>query len=207
MYIPKTDQITDIATLHRFIKDHSFATIVSVVEGRIFGTRVPMLLDPSRGQTGTLTGHLARANPQWRSFDGRTEAMIAFDGPHAYISPNWYATAPAVPTWNHATVHAYGRPRVIEDKGQLESAVDRLVAAYEAHMPNPWPAAGQLSAEFKAKLLPAIVGFEMEIERVDGKFKFGTNRPKEDQLSMVRHLEKNSSAIARDLAEMIKSRL
>lgn len=207
MYIPKTDQITDIATLRRFIDDHSFATIVSIVEGRICGTRVPMLLDPSRGQTGTLIGHLARANPQWRSFDGRAEAMVAFDGPHAYISPNWYVTAPAVPTWNHATVHAYGRPRVIEDKARLESAVDRLVAAYESNMPNPWPAAGQLSAEFKARLLPAIVGFEMEIERVEGKFKFGANRPKEDQLSTVRHLEDSPSASARELAEMIKSRL
>jgi transcriptional regulator len=207
MYIPKTDQVTDIARLHRFIYDHSFATIISIVEACICGTRVPMLLDPLRGPTGTLIGHLARANPQWRSFDGRTEAMVAFDGPHAYISPNWYVTAPAVPTWNYATVHAYGRPRAIEDDAQLESIIDRLVAAHESGLPNPWPAPGQLPAEFKAKLIRAIVGFEMEIERIEGKFKFGGNRPKEDQLSMIYHLEESPSARARELATMFKSEL
>jgi hypothetical protein len=113
MYFPKSDQITDIATLNHFINDYSFATIISLAEGRIFGSRVPMLLDPSRGKTGTLIGHLARANPQWHSFDGRVEAMVVFDGPHTYISPNWYVTTPAVPTWNYATVHAYGRARAI----------------------------------------------------------------------------------------------
>jgi transcriptional regulator len=78
-----------------------------------------VLLHPSRGRTGTLIGHLARANPQWRSFDGRTEAMVAFDRPQAYISPNWYVTGPSVPTWNYATVHTYGSPRAIEDACRL----------------------------------------------------------------------------------------
>jgi transcriptional regulator len=205
MYIPKSDQVTDIPTLQRFISDHSFATIISLVEARICGTRLPVLLDPSRGRTGTLIGHLARANPQWRSFDGRTEAMAAFDGPHAYISPNWYVTAPSVPTWNYATVHAYGSPRAIEDPVQIESIVDGLIAAHESRMPNPWPAPGQLPAEFKARLIRAIVGFEMEIERIDGKFKFGANRPKEDQLSMIRHLEEGPLARSRELAAMIKA--
>lgn len=207
MYIPKPDQVTDIATVRRFISDYSFATIISLVEARICGSRVPLLLDPSRGEIGTLIGHLARANPQWHSFDGRTEAMVAFDGPHAYISPNWYVTAPSVPTWNYATVHAYGSPRAIEDPVQLESIVDRLVAAHESQMPNPWPAPGQLPAEFKAKLLRAIVGFEMEIERIEGKFKFGGNRPKDDQIWMIRHLEESHLAPAQELAAMIKSRL
>jgi transcriptional regulator len=128
-------------------------------------------------------------------------------GPHAYISPNWYVTAPAVPTWNYAAVHAYGRPRAIEDQARLESIVDRLVAAHESRMPNPWPAPGQLPAEFKAKLLGAIVGFEMEIERIEGKFKFGVHRAKDDQLSMIRYLEESPLASARELAAMIKGRL
>jgi transcriptional regulator len=207
MYIPKADQIRDIATLQRFIIDYSFATTISIVEDRMFGTRVPLLLDPSRGQSGTLIGHLARANPQWRSFDGRAEAMVVFDGPHAYISPNWYVTAPAVPTWNYATVHAYGRPRAIEDQRQLESIVDRLVMVHESSMPHPWPATGQMPKELKLELLGAIVGFEMEIERIEGKFKFGAHRPEQDQLSMIRYLEESHLALARELACMIKSRL
>jgi transcriptional regulator len=207
MYIPKTDQVTEVATLHRFMSDYSFATIISIVEGRICGTRVPMLLDPSRGLSGTLLGHVARANPQWRSFDGRAEAMVAFDGPHAYISPNWYVSALAVPTWNYATVHAHGRPRATEDPLQVESIVDRLIAVHESRMPKPWPAQGQLPPEFKAKLIGAIVGFEMEIERIEGKFKFGVNRPKEDQLSMLHYLEESTLAPARELAAMIKERL
>ena len=101
----------------------------------------------------------------------------------AYISPRWYATAPAVPTWNYATVHAYGIPRVIEDPQRVEAIVDRLVTIHEEAMPRPW-SAREVPAEFKANLLKAIVGFEMPIDRIEGKFKFGQNRPLEDRVAL-----------------------
>jgi len=189
------------------MRENSFATIISVADGHVSATRVPLILEPARGPHGTLLGHVARANPQWRSFDGATEAMAAFDGPHAYISPNWYVTAPAVPTWNYANVHAYGRPRVIEDAPRLAAIVDQLLSTYERDMPEPWPKPGQLPEDFKGKLLKAIVGFEMPIERIEGKFKFGKNRPLDDQLSMLRHLEESPLAGNRALAAMMKREL
>jgi transcriptional regulator len=207
MYMPNSDRVTDPAKLHQFMRENSFATIISVADGRIGATRVPLMLDPALGPNGTLIGHIARANPQWRSFDGDAEAMAAFDGPHAYISPNWYVTAPAVPTWNYATVHAYGRPRIIEDTARLAAIVDELVSIYERGMPEPWPEPGQLPEDFKHKLLGAIVGFEMRIERIEGKFKFGKNRPANDQMSMIQHLERSGFAAARGLAVMMKREL
>jgi transcriptional regulator len=207
MYIPNTDRVTDLAKLHRFMRENSFATIISVVEGHLFATRVPLILDPARGPNGTLLGHVARANPQWRSFNGQNEVMAAFDRPHAYISPNWYVTTPAVPTWNYATVHAYGLPRIIEDAPRLGAIVDQLISTYEHDMPNPWPTPGQLPEDLKAKLLKAIVGFEIPIERIEGKFKFGHNRPVEDQISMIRHLEESSAAGDLALAAIMKHEL
>jgi transcriptional regulator len=155
MYIPNTDRVTDQAKLHRFMRENSFATtIISVADAHICATRVPLILGPSLDPNGTLIAHVARANPQWRSFDGEAEAMVAFDGPHAYISPNWYVTAPAVPTWNYATVHAYGRPRIIEDAVRLAAIVDQLVSIYERGIP------GAL-----AKARPIARGFQVQTAR------------------------------------------
>jgi transcriptional regulator len=189
MYVPKVFEVTDRDTLHSFIEAHSFATLVTTIDGTPFATRLPMIFDRDASANGMLIGHVARANPQWRSFDGKAQALAMFDGPHAYISPNWYVSSPAVPTWNYATVHAYGAPRVIEDPHRVEAIVDRLVAIYEAGMPQPW-SARTLPPEFKANLLKAIVGFEMVIDRLEGKFKFGQNRPLEDQVATLKELEK-----------------
>ncbi len=198
MYVPKAFEVTDLATLHDFIDANSFATIVTSADATPFATRLPLILDRAAGPHGTLIGHVARANPHWRNFDGKSPALAMFDGPHAYISPSWYLTFPAVPTWNYATVHAYGLPRVIDDPGRVEEIVDHLVAIYEADMPTPWSAAS-VPRDFKTKLLKAIVGFEMPIDRFEGKFKFGQNRPAEDQLATIIELEKTSedSALAR----------
>ncbi len=201
MYIPKAFEVTDPAALHDFIEANSFATIVTSVDGAPFATRLPLILDREAGAYGKLIGHVARANPHWRSFDGRTQALAMFDGPHAYISPSWYVTSPAVPTWNYATVHAHGSPRVIDDAGRVEAIVDRLVAIHEAGLPRPW-SVEQVPPDFKAKLLKAIVGFEMPIARVEGKFKFGQNRPIEDQLSTLEALE--NSPEGNHLARLIR---
>jgi transcriptional regulator len=189
MYVPKVFEVTDRDTLHSFIEAHSFATLVTTIDYAPFATRLPMILDRDTSANGRLIGHVARANPQWRSFDGKAQALAMFDGPHAYISPNWYVSSPAVPTWNYATVHAYGAPRVIEVPHRVEAIVDRLVATYEAGTPQPW-SARTLPPEFKANLLKAIVGFEMVIDRIEGKFKFGQNRSLEDQVATLNELEK-----------------
>lgn len=205
MYLPKAFEVTDLSTLHEFIETYSFATLVTVAGEQPIATRLPLILDRTSGRQGTLLGHVARANPQWRSFDGDRQCLAMFDGPHAYVSPSWYATSPAVPTWNYATVHVYGIPRPIHDAEQLSALVDRLVGAYEAGMPQPWP--GALPADFKATMLKAIVGFAIEIDRIEGKFKMGQNRPAEDRIATVVRLESSSDPAARALAQLTRKHL
>jgi transcriptional regulator len=204
MYIPQAFEVTDRETLHAFIEANSFATLVTSVDGAPFATRLPLLLDRDAGARGTLLGHLARANPHWRGFDARAQALAMFDGPHGYISPSWYVASPAVPTWNYAAVHAYGAPRVIEDPRRVEAIVDRLVEIHEAELPQPW-SAREVSREFKTKLLKAIVGFEIAIDRIEGKFKVGQNRPIEDQLSVADELARSPNAVGRELGKLIRA--
>src|SRR5260370_40830619 len=119
MYIPKAFREDDIKTLHTFMREYSFATLVTQQEGMPFASHLPFLLDREQGPYGTLLAHMARANPQWRDFDGTQEALVIFQGPHAYISPSWYQASLSVPTWNYAVAHAYGQPRIIEDQAIL----------------------------------------------------------------------------------------
>jgi transcriptional regulator len=205
MYIPKAFHVSDSHVLEEFITHNSFATLVSTIDGSLFATHLPLILDRIQSSPGVLLGHVARANPHWRAFDGQQEALAIFHGPHAYISPSWYTTSPAVPTWNYAVVHVYGVPRVVEDDVWLARLVDRLVTLYEAGMPTPWP--GVLPAEFKANLLKAIVGFTIEMTRIEGKFKLGQNRPLGDQLGMVHQLEVSADPIAQALGEFTKQQL
>jgi transcriptional regulator len=205
MYIPKAFHVSDCSVLDEFITHNSFATLVSTVNGTLFATHLPLILDRTQSSLGVLLGHVARANPHWRAFDGQEEALAMFHGPHAYISPSSYTTSPAVPTWNYAVVHVYGVPHVVEDDVWLANLVDRLVALYEPGMPVPWP--GVLPPDFKANLLKAIVGFTMEITRVEGKFKLGQNRPLGDQLGVVRQLEASVDPIAQALGELTKQQL
>lgn len=205
MYIPKTFEVTDTSTLHEFIETYSFGTLVTVAGEEPIATRLPLILDRTSGRHGKLLGHVARANPQWRSFDGNRQCLVMFDGPHAYVSPSWYATSPAVPTWNYATVHVYGIPRPIQDAEQLSALVDRLARVYEAGMAQPW--LGALPADFKASMLTAIVGFSVEIDRIEGKFKMGQNRPVEDRIGTVARLEASSDPVAHALAALTRKHL
>jgi transcriptional regulator len=205
MYIPQAFRVTDQQILHEFIASNSFATLISLVEGKPFATHLPLLFDRARSAQGTLLGHVARANPQWRAFDGQQEALAMFQGPHAYVSPSWYATSPAVPTWNYTAVHVYGVPRVIDDEQAFSDLLDRLIAVYEAGMPQPWP--GILPADFRANLMKGIVGFVMDIERIEGKFKLSQNRSREDQRRVVERLGASTDPVERALGEVSKHHL
>lgn len=183
MYVPKAFREDDVARLHGFLGAWSFALLVTDVDGVPVATHLPLVLDDHAGSEARLIGHVARPNPQWRSFDGARQALAIFSGPHAYVSPTWYATAPAVPTWNYAAVHAYGRPRVLERPEATRDAVARLVAIHDP----AWSLADQ-PAEFIAGMLRGIVAFEMPIERLEGKLKMSQNRPAADRPGVVRAL-------------------
>lgn len=197
MYIPQAFLESNLPALHGFIEQYSFGLLVSQRDGSPFATHLPLLLDRASGGLGTLVGHVARANPQWEQLHER-EVLAVFTGPHAYISPTWYEAAHAVPTWNYVAVHAYGRVRLVEDEAGLLDIVRRSVEVYERSMPRPWTL-GEADT-FLGRLLKQIVGFHIEIERIEGKWKLNQNHPAERREKVVRALDErgdeNSTAIA-----------
>jgi transcriptional regulator len=146
---------------------------------------------------------VARVNPQWRHFSNGADVLAIFTGPHAYISPSWYQTPQMVPTWNYVAVHAYGIPRIVEDKKAFEEILHLTVREYESGQTSPWRDA--LPAEHKAGMMKAIVGFEIELTRVEAKFKLSQNRKPEDIAGAVAALSQSENQTERELAALMKS--
>jgi transcriptional regulator len=204
MYIPAAFAESDLSRLHDFIEQHSFGLLVSQVDGLPFATHLPFLLERTTGRHGTLVGHVARANPQWREAGGQTVLAI-FSGPHAYISPTWYEAEQVVPTWNYTAVHAYGQVRIIEDEGALLEVVRNFVQFYEKSMPRPWSLDG--SRTFVERPLAQIVGFRMVIEKIEGKWKLNQNHPAERRRKVVRALRQRGDENAQAVADWMQAML
>ena len=204
MYTPKHFEENDPQILENLMFGFSFALLVTAQNGTPVGTHLPLLYEAT-GANGILVGHLARANNHWRQFDGGTEAMAVFQGPHSYISPNWYANDGLVPTWNYATIHAYGQPQAIEDPIETKDILARLVKANETDTTGNWSMSRLSSDEIK-KQLKGIVAFRMPIDRLEGKFKMGQNRPPEDVLAAVKGLRAAGHADAEMVAAEMETR-
>jgi transcriptional regulator len=204
MYVPPHFAVTDRATLHGFIERHSFGLLVSQVAGAPFITHLPFLLDRDVGPHGTLVGHMARANPHWKELAAHPVCAV-FSGPHAYISPSWYESENVVPTWNYTAVHATGRAVLVEAKSELLDIVRRSVAVYEAPMPKPWVL--DTSGSFVDRMLAQIVGFRIEIEVLEGKWKLNQNHPVERREKVIRALEGGGGADAVAVAELMRATL
>lgn len=206
MYIPRSHREEDTSLLHDLVRRYNFATLFSWTHEGPAATHVPFELEADRGGPyGTLLAHVARANPHWRSLDGEREVLVAFVGPHAYISPSWYVDPVTVPTWNYAAVHVYGVPRLIHDTARLREHVLRLSRLHEAHLSPPWD---PINAEpVLAANLKAIVGIEIPITRIEGKFKFNQNRSREDQAGVAAALERSADPLARAVAEIMRRNL
>ncbi len=201
MYIPPSFRVEDPAKLAAFIRQHSFATFVTHDEGGPFASHLPMLYHPERGPHGALVSHLARANPQWHHFASGLEALAIFHGPHAYISPSWYETQPAVPTWNYAVVHAYGVPTILTDHDQVLSLLQETIVTYEASLEQPW--SGELPEDYRDKLARGIVAFEIPITRLEGKLKLGQNRSAADIQGAARGLARSADPGDQAVARMM----
>lgn len=180
---------------------YSFATLITHEEGAPFASHLPMLFRPEGGSHGTLLSHMARANPQWRHFESGHEALAIFHGPHSYISPSWYKTEIAVPTWNYAVVHAYGVPKIFSEHERVISLLRELVSINESAFERPWP--GQIPENYRDKLMQAIVAFEIPIARLEGKFKLGQNRSAADAQGVFDALSRFSDSDSRALAQMM----
>ena len=202
MYIPKGLEIEDLPTLHDFMARNSFATLVGVAERAPFATHLPLLLDPERGPYGTIVGHLARANPHGRLFDGNSPALAIFTGPHAYVSPSWYASADVVPTWLYTAVHAAGKPRTLEDGAVVRRLLERMVELYESGFAKPWRLGSQRE-QYLDGMQRGIVAFEMPIERLEGKFKLNQTKGAADRRGTVAGLISTGDAMARECAELL----
>lgn len=205
MYIPKAFLKDDIEALHTLMQENSFATLVTCQDDVPFATHLPLLVDSDRGPYGTLRGHMARANPQWHAFNEAREVLVIFQGPHAYISPSWYEVELSVPTWNYAVAHAYGIPRVIEDKTALYTLLQELVQTHEAHFEKPWQF--QLPDDYVEKMMQGVVGFEMEITRLEGKHKLSQNRSMNEQRHVAAMLESQGDDLSVGVAALMKENM
>ena len=203
MYTPKHFEEARLPVLHNMMRANSFATLVSAdASGVPVASHLPVMLDDSRGEFGTLIAHVARANPQWQAFDGSREALVIFTGAHGYVSPSWYSTDRAVPTWNYLAVHAYGRPKLIEEGAAVLRMLGELVAKYESGREIPWRL-DSAPAEYIAAMARAIVAFEIPIDRIEGKVKLSQNRP-EDAGNVIAALMAQGDAGPVALAEAMR---
>lgn len=191
-YVPGHFRIDDRETLVRFVEANAFASLVSTGPGGLSASHVPLLVE--RGVDGSLRllGHVARANRHWQELERASDVLAIFAGPHAYVSPGWYATHPSVPTWNYAVVHARGKVRLLA-QDELAPLLDRLSRAYEDGRSAPWRMA-DLPADYTPKMLAAIVGFEIAVDSLEGKFKLSQNRRPEDVERVIAALETEGHA-------------
>ena len=200
MYLPEDFEETNPERISALIDSHPLGMLVTAPDGIPFVSHLPFLHERGAGAKGKLIGHMARANPQWRHFSSGAEALAVFQGPHAYVSPSWYAS-PGVPTWNYAVVHVRGRPAIVEGEAELEGLLERLTRIHESARPNPWKP--NLAGERRAKLLGAIVGFEIEITSALAKFKLSQNRPPEDRRRVASELRRSGSQIDAAVGELM----
>lgn len=202
MYRPQHFNEPRTEVLQELIRQYSFGTLVSHVDGEMMASHLPFLLQ-GEGPQGTLLAHVARANPQWSAFRDGQQVLAIFHGPHAYVSPSWYETELSVPTWNYAVVHAYGVPRLIEEVGELRELLREMVGTFEDAFEQPW-SLDRLPEEFLERQMRAIVGFEIPISRLEGKVKMSQNRLAVDRAGAARGLRQVGRPEAIQVAEWIE---
>ena len=194
-----------IDVMHGLMRSHRLATLVTVHDGVPEANHLPLLIDPEPSPNGTLYGHVARANPLWRQADGQ-EVLVIFQGPQAYVTPSWYPskreTGQVVPTWNYAVVHAHGTLVVHDDREWLRALVTRLTDQQEAGLPQPWRVA-DAPADYLERMLGAIVGIEIPLARLSGKWKVSQNRTAADRAGVAEGLGSQGDAEAQAMADLV----
>jgi len=209
MYIPPSNAEHDPDVIFDFIEAHSLGALVTTGAEGMFATHLPLLVDRTRGAHGTLQGHIARANPHHRMAESGSEALVIFTGPDAYITPAWYPAkaehGKVVPTWNYVAVHAHGTLRFIEDPAFLHAHLEALTALHEAGRPQEW-SMEDAPADYIAGLERAIVGVEITITRLEGKWKMSQNRSAADIDGVVRGLADSDDSVQQNVAMIVDTR-
>ncbi|HTT09502.1 MAG TPA: FMN-binding negative transcriptional regulator [Burkholderiaceae bacterium] len=199
IYMPTHFSVPDRTSQLAVMRASPFATLVSVADGVPAFSHVPLVVE-ERGESIALLGHVAIANPHWRSWAPEHPVIAVFHGPNGYVSPRLYSVREAVPTWNYVVVHAQGRLRAIESSAGKEGILKALIDNHDPAYRAQWD---ELGEEFREKMKRGIVGFEVAVERVDGKFKLSQNRPPQDRASVLAAMEEGGAG-ERALAEWMR---
>lgn len=207
MYVPSHFEETRLEVLHALMRAQPLATVVTLSAAGLNANHIPVHLAADQGPFGALRGHVARSNPFWSDRVQDVEALAIFHGAESYISPSWYPTkrehGKVVPTWNYAVVHAYGPLRVIDDPGWLRTQLEALVSRHEAQSAAPWSIA-DAPPDFIKRMIESIVGFEIVISRLTGKWKVSQNQPAINRASVIEALRQRGDPNALDVAQLVE---
>ena len=205
MYLPKYFEETRTSVLHETMHANPFGTLVTLTSEGLDANHIPMEIDPAPAPYGTVRGHVARGNPVWRDLQSH-DVLTIFQGPHTYISPSWYPTAQdshtAVPTWNYVVVHAHGTIRIIDDEAWVRGQLEALMSRFEAGRTNPWRMS-DIPADYVNTHIRGVVGFEVRISRLIGKWKVSQNRPAGDVQGIVDGLRNRGASSDDDMARLV----
>jgi transcriptional regulator len=209
VYQPPHHREDRLEVQHSLIRAHPLGTLVTLSASGLIANHIPFILDTTAAPKGVLKGHLARANHQWRDRDAASEALVVFQGVERYITPSWYATkretGKVVPTWNYVTVHVYGHLNVVADPQWLLAQISALTASQEASLDPPW-APTDAPLEFIEAQLRAIIGIEIPISRIEGKWKVSQNRPEADRMGVIEGLRERGDEASKAMADLVFAR-
>jgi len=200
MYIPSYYQETDFSKLLSFMQHHPFALICSAGSGGLMGTHLPLVVE-EREKKIILTSHMARPNPQWKEMESGAEIMVVFQGPHAYVSPSNYEMKQNVPTWNYIAVHAYGKVRMLPEKEEALRVLEKTIGTFEPAFYAQWK---ELTPEYIDAMVKGIMSFEIEVEKLEGKFKLSQNKRAKEKENIIRSFEHSGDDLAMKIAGEMK---
>lgn len=208
MYVPPHFAESRLDVMQDFMRERPFVTLVTLSAGAIEANHIPLEYLPDPAPLGTLRGHVARANPMWRDLAAGSEALAIFQGPHAYITPSWYPQkredGKVLPTWNYIVVHAYGALRVVDDTAWLRTQLEMLTATHETSSAEPW-AIDDAPREFFETRIGGIVGIEMALTRLVGKWKLSQNQPVRNRAGIVRGLRTRADRDDLEMAALVQA--
>lgn len=200
MYIPEYFRLHNHTDAVAFMRSNPFAILISSTDARPFATHLPLFVQTEEN-TVILRGHVAKANPHWRYLEPQAQCLTIFHGAHSYISPSNYAARETVPTWNYGAVHLYGNARVFSAPEDLLVMLHELMGTFEPAYASQW---ASLDEAYRDRMLRRIVGFEIEVTKIEAKFKLGQNRSREDQANVIASLEKSEDTVVSALSRLMR---
>jgi transcriptional regulator len=201
VYIPEYFRVRDHEDAIKFMRANPFAILISSTDAGPFATHLPLFVRAEGDEKVVIRGHAAKANPHWRYLEQKPQCLTIFHGPHSYISPSNYTEHESVPTWNYGAVHLYGNAQVFSSPEALQGILHELIQTFEPAYASQW---ASLDGAYRERMLKQIVGFEIQVTKMEAKFKLGQNRTREDQQNMISSLEKDDDTAVSGVARLMK---